>query len=791
MGRRSWGLRVGAAGAVACLAAMLAAVPAAPAAAQGAAALRAQTHALTGAINRQVQQAMRPKLQIRNGAGPITELEIGADGKSLAITSADGAVRVWDLENGRQTRRLAVGSAAGVTALDVGTIPAQAPVRSRSAGAGGLRAVVTGAPDGTVTLYDAVAGTPIRQFRDQGGVFAARLAPGGAVLATAGANRTVTLWDVASGRKTAELKGHTDAVSALAFSASGRILASGGADGTVRLWSVPGAAPITTLAGGGKVMALAFAGDERVAAGDVGGKVRVWTGAGAPVGSWSAESGPVTGIGVNRIGTVVTVAGTGEAHIWSNSGGSLGRISDPADHFTLVSFSPDGTRVLTAGTRGLVRVWDGSSGQFLAQLIPTTGGWAVTDASGRFDGSESGIGNVSWAADQGTFDIANFSEPYFEPGLLAKTLRAPGAMITAAAPPVEAGVGVPPSVTLSSAAGAAAAAPGPTTVTATATDQGAGVDSVRLFHNDKAVDPAKVASDSGPGKTRTVVFNVELAGGTNSFRAVASSVEHIEGLPATLTVRVAAPERKPTLHLVTVGINQYANPQMTLNYAVADAKGFVDWAKKQTNPDFAKIDVVTLFDRSATRAAILDQFRALQSTPQEDVVIVYLAGHGENANGSWYFLPTEFGRTMTLAGVAGEGLGTQAIEDGILKMGASRVFLLIDACKSGSLGKAFAADADRKDLQLVSRSAGIHVLAATDKEQLAVELEQLGHGAFTYTVLQGLDGRASGDSIVRAKSVLSYASENVPVIAYKYTQMEQFPTVFSRGSDFEVGRKGR
>ncbi|MEI6987027.1 MAG: caspase family protein, partial [Rhodospirillaceae bacterium] len=753
------GVRAGWIGTAAVLVAMLVIVLAGPAAAQRASVLRAQTHAITGAISRQVQHAMRPKLQIRNGAGPIHHLEMGADGRSMVISSADFQVRVWDLETGRQTRNLPLGSATLVGGLDVGSIPVPAPApvkgaaKSRAAvpAGPGLRAVVTAAADGTVTLYDAVAGVMIRQFRDKGPVLAIRLAPGGAVLATAGADYTINLWEVATGRKIAELKGHSDAVTELAFSVSGRTLASGGSDGSVRLWSVAGASPITTLKGDGKVSALAFSGDERLVAGTSEGMVYVWSATGAPLGSWQAESGAVTGLSINRSGTVITAGGDDEAHLWNSSGSSIGRISDTDNRIVFATFSPDGTRAITAGKNGRARVWDTSSGTFLAQMILTTTGWAVTDANGRFDGSEGGLGNVSWAADEGVFDISNFSESHFEPGLLAKVLRAPNAIITAAAPSVEVGVGVPPSVTVTSPSGTSAAS-GPATVTVTAVEQGGGIDQVRLFQNEKAVDPGRVASDSGQGQSpRTVTYNVELSGGTNNFRAVATSVEHIEGLPALLSVRVATAERQPTLHLITVGINQYANPQMTLNYAVADAKGFVDWAKKQVNPDFAKIEVHTLFDRAATRASILDQLAALKTTKPEDVVIIYLAGHGENANDNWYFLPTEFGRTMSLAAVAGEGVSAQMLEDGILKLGAERVLMLIDACKSGSLSKAFAADADRKALQLVSRTAGIHVLAATDKDQLAVELAELGHGAFTYTVLQGLAGRASTDSVVRAK----------------------------------------
>jgi WD40 repeat protein len=760
-----------------------------PAEAQGAAVMRIQSQTISGAIGRQIQQAMRPHLQIRNGAGSISELGVGADGQVLAIASADGGIRVWDLESGRQTRRLVAG---GARALDVGTVPALAPVRSRGVGTGeGLPVVVTGGADGSATLWDAVSGLTIRQFHGhQGPVLAVRLAPGGALLATAGADQTVRLWDLVSGRQQAVLSGHGGAVTSLAFAASGRLLASGSADGTVRLWTLPGGAAAGTLTAGAPVTALAFGGDDRVAAGTGDGSVRVWSASGASQGSWRAESGPVSSLGLNRSGGVVTAAGGSEAHLWNAGGGTVGRIVDSGNHIALVAFSSDGSRVITGGSSGAAKVWDGTSGQYLAQLILTGTGWAVIDASGRFDGSEGGLGDVSWAADQGVFDIANFSEPYYEPGLLAKTLRAPGALLTGAATPVEAGVGVPPVVMLSSPAGVSAAA-GPTTVTVTATDQGGGIDEVRLFQNDKAVDPSHVSNDSGAGRTRTMTYGVELIGGTNSFRATASSSQHIEGQPALLTVRVAAAERKPTLHLVAVGINQYSNPQITLNYAVADAQGFVDWAHKQVNGDFASIQVHSLFDHAATRAAILETFRSLQNTQPEDVVIIYVAGHGENANGNWYFLPTEFGRSMTLAGVAGEGVSSQMFEDGILKMGAERVLLLIDACKSGSLGRAFSADADRKNLQLVSRSAGIHVLAATDKEQLAVELEDLGHGAFTYTVLQGLAGRASPDSVIRAKSVLTYASENVPVIAFKYTNMEQYPTVFSRGSDFEVGRRGR
>jgi WD40 repeat protein len=54
-------------------------------------------------------------------------------------------------------------------------------------------------------------------------------------LASASTDRTVRLWDAASGRQTATLEGHTDWVNAVAFSPDAHRLASASTDRTVRL----------------------------------------------------------------------------------------------------------------------------------------------------------------------------------------------------------------------------------------------------------------------------------------------------------------------------------------------------------------------------------------------------------------------------------------------------------------------------------------------------------------------------------------------------------------------------
>ena len=74
-------------------------------------------------------------------------------------------------------------------------------------------------------------------------VFAAAFHPDGSRLATAGRDRAVWLWDLATGEEVARLPGHTSYVWSLAFSPDGNTLASGSGDFTVRLWDT---APLKT-----------------------------------------------------------------------------------------------------------------------------------------------------------------------------------------------------------------------------------------------------------------------------------------------------------------------------------------------------------------------------------------------------------------------------------------------------------------------------------------------------------------------------------------------------------------
>jgi hypothetical protein len=79
----------------------------------------------------------------------------------------------------------------------------------------------------------------------------------------AGSDKTIKVFDAQTGRELRSFAGHTDKVTALAYSPDGKLLVSGGADKSVQAWDVATGKLIWKFAGGGAVAAIAFSPDGR------------------------------------------------------------------------------------------------------------------------------------------------------------------------------------------------------------------------------------------------------------------------------------------------------------------------------------------------------------------------------------------------------------------------------------------------------------------------------------------------------------------------------------------------
>jgi WD40 repeat protein len=101
----------------------------------------------------------------------------------------------------------------------------------------GLTLLTAGA-DRTVRLWNVARGEPLRPplLGHTGEIFTALFQPGGSRIVTGGRDRVIRIWDQANGDELARLAGHSDYIFSLACSPDGATLVSGSGDATVRLW---------------------------------------------------------------------------------------------------------------------------------------------------------------------------------------------------------------------------------------------------------------------------------------------------------------------------------------------------------------------------------------------------------------------------------------------------------------------------------------------------------------------------------------------------------------------------
>jgi uncharacterized caspase-like protein len=92
-------------------------------------------------------------------------------------------------------------------------------------------------------------------------------------------------------------------------------------------------------------------------------------------------------------------------------------------------------------------------------------------------------------------------------------------------------------------------------------------------------------------------------------------------------------------------------------------------------------------------------------------------------------------------------------------------------------------------MALLSRLAGIHVFSASTKNQYAGEFGRLGHGLFTYSLLEGLRGPADSspaDGSVTVSEIMSYVETQMPIFIDNFKLPEQSPLANSYGEDFPI-----
>jgi WD40 repeat protein len=252
------------------------------------------------------------RFPLRGLRGAVKSVSVSPDGRTLASGSADGNVRLWDLDGWKPGQPL-----PPIRTLEGHRNEVWSVAFSPSG-----KLLASGGLDGVIFLWDAARGRKVRELTGHSPAHSyLTFSPDGRTLAAGGKNGTVNRWDVATGQPKDPWRWHVGAVRPVAYSPDGRLLASGGADATVQLLDAVTGQRRDAFRGDTFFTNVAFSPDGRTLA-------------------------------------AVSEAPEAALCLWDLKTKKKRRWTGPTHHLLGLAFHPGGKLVATASLDGTVQLWD-------------------------------------------------------------------------------------------------------------------------------------------------------------------------------------------------------------------------------------------------------------------------------------------------------------------------------------------------------------------------------------------------------------------------------------------------
>lgn len=327
------------------------------------------------------------------------------------------------------------------------------------------------------------------------------------------------------------------------------------------------------------------------------------------------------------------------------------------------------------------------------------------------------------------------------------------------------------------------------------TNTGSGIRDLKVFHNNMLIYD-RTGELPVTGGSFDIAVPIKLTGGNNVISAYCFNDDNIRSREASLTLSNGRASAGPgDVHILAIGINAYRQPSLRLKYAAGDAQTFSEvlGSSLADQHKYRHIFHYPVTDVNATKEKIKGVIQALNDDQPSaattgldihrigpnDMLFIFYSGHGYASGDNFYLVPQD-------AAVSTDGktisnlMSDSELGDLLKTIDCKEIVLIIDACQSG---QAIDRPLDKlgpfnsRGLAQLAYEKGMYVIAASQSQQAALEVDTLAHGLLTYTMaIKGLQEQlADGSPKDRQIDIvewLNYAAQEVPKVYLATTRQK-------------------
>ncbi len=678
---------------------------------------------------------------------------ISPDGR-FALSIDHATVKLWDVATGNEIRTFNTNHKYGIDSITIS--PDGKYILSAGYGIQGESDPAN--PPFALKLWEVATGKEIRTFTGhKSGVKSVALSPDGRYVLSGDESGKLKLWDVSTGKEIRTVKHDEYDVTSVSFSPDGRYAISGGLSST-KLWDVATGREIRKFTVNGWVWSVAFPPDgKQVLTGGDDHTIRVWD--------------------VDTAREIRTFAG------------HRGAVKS-------VFFFANGINAFSSSYDNTARIWDISTGKEIAQFISFTDGeWIVITPEGYYNSSANGDKHLNVRIGNNVYGIDQYRSTFYKPQIVEAALKLGDTQKAVTDVVGEQKVALPTVTTIQNIEPPFIVIKSPedgkkvgsinTDISLYVEDRNQTIKKVTIYINGRIAASGesrgvKITPKAGAigipegKKTMDLKIPVTLETGENLIEVMAFNgfSEGRKSVRIYLEEKVASKKGEtilPNLWILSIGINKYQDKKLTpLSYAVADADGIVNAFKGQKGKLFREINSLIISDSSSIKPTfdnIIDNLSYVKKAGANDVVLLFIAGHGINDDsGEFYFLPSDAVISENGSIKKSKAISWREIK-AILDIPAKKL-IFADTCHSEGVSgkKTRGVDNDRfvKELQ----EANAVIFTSSRGRELSQESDKWKHGAFTYALIEGINGKADliKDKKISMKELDAYVSETVPQI---------------------------